>query len=109
MSNEPLNNNLEWACGIDNHLHASWEAADECAQLTPVATQLRLETIKMAWSWLELVNLLRDAFPETEQALDESRNRLYRSLQVEYEIAGAPLGKGDDAMQQWFRNLVACI
>lgn len=114
MSNKPLNNNseltpgLEWACGFDDHLHTSWEAADECARTTPLVRQLRLETIRMAWSWLELVNEMRNAFPETEQALDESRDRLYKSLKLEYELAGAPLGIGEEAMRQWFHQLMVC-
>jgi hypothetical protein len=51
---------------------------------------------------------MRNAFPETEQALDESRDRLYKSLKLEYELAGAPLGIGEEAMRQWFHQLMVC-
>lgn len=104
MSNEAVAKMI-WFCGIEGHEHLSWESADECAQLLPLLEQLKLETLRMAYSWLEFVRVMRAELPEAGLELDESYTKLYGSLRAEYEAAGEPFGHGEEAMNRWFRNL----
>jgi hypothetical protein len=104
MSNEALTKMI-WFCGIKEHEHLSWESANECAQIFPLLEQLKLETLRMAFSWLEFVRVMRTELPETGSELEESYKKLYFSLRAEYEAAGEPFGHGEEAMNRWFRNL----
>jgi hypothetical protein len=104
MNNEVVSK-IVWYCGQREHEHYSWESADECAQLFPLLEELKLETLRMAFSWLEFVRVMREEIPETRTELEESWRKLQRSLRIEYEAAGAPLGQGEAAMRQWFKNL----
>lgn len=106
MINNEAVSKMIWFCGIEEHEHLTWESADECAQVYPLIEQLKLETLRMAFSWLEFVRLMRRELPDTGPELEDSYRKLHESLRTEYEAAGAPLGHDDDAMNRWFQNLL---
>lgn len=97
-----------WACGNAEHQHPTWEGAERCGRpLEPQWDQLQRATTKLALSCLRALEALKTMLPPDHERVKETYATLTGQLRTQYEHAGLPYGKGEEAMWRWVNERAA--
>ena len=96
---------LIWACGKPEHQHPSWEGAERCYQSTdPQVEQLQKAVTKLALSCMRALDALRLLLPPDHQRVKETYDTIHHQLSTQYQSAGEPYGRGEEAMWKWLKE-----
>jgi hypothetical protein len=99
---------LVWACDQPEHQHPTWEGAERCGRpLDPQWDQLQRATTKLALSCLRALEALKGVLPPDHQRARETRETIHGQLRTQYEHAGMPYGRGEEAMWRWVQERAA--
>lgn len=101
------NTNLElvWSCGSPEHQHPDWDGAERCAtKADPQVDQLQRAVTKLALSCMRALDALRLLLPPDHQRVKETYQTIHGQLCTQYQAAGEPYGRGEEAMWKWLKE-----